>query len=302
MQISRLFEIVYIILEKGKVSARELAERFEVTTRTIYRDVENLSAAGIPIYMTKGRNGGVSLLPEFTLDKALLTQREKDEIMSALAGLSATGHDEADGALRKLASLFGDSGYNWIETDFSGWGWTEGLKDSFSLLKEAILAHRVIAFDYFGSTGEKTSRAVEPLKLVFRGQSWYLYAYCRKRCNDRFFKLSRMEKIIIQYEGFTRKTPERVLLKEQSIPEYKTIAVRFRAFAPISFRIYDEYPHRCIQEENNGNLIVDTSFPLGEWLYGYFLSYGENIEILEPLELRNDIKRKLDAMRELYLM
>lgn len=301
MQISRLFEIVYIILEKGKVSARELAERFEVTTRTIYRDVENLSAAGIPIYMTKGRNGGVSLLPEFVLDKAVLTQHEKDEILSALAGLSATGRDEANGALNKLASLFGDSGYDWIEAEFSGWGWSQGLKDNFSLLKEAILARRVLAFDYFGSTGEKTSRAVEPLKLVFRGQSWYLYAYCRKRCNDRFFKLSRMEKIFIQNEGFTRKAPERVLLKEQSIPEYKTIAVRFRAFAPISFRIYDEYPHLCIQEEDNGNLIVNTSFPQGEWLYGYFLSYGENIEILEPSELRDDIRRKLDSMRELYL-
>jgi predicted DNA-binding transcriptional regulator YafY len=169
VQISRLFEIVYLILEKGKVPARELAERFEVTTRTIYRDVESLSAAGIPVYMSKGRNGGLSLLPEFVLDKTVLTQREKDEILSALAGLSATGRDETSGALNKLASLFGASGYNWIEVDFSGWGWTQGLKDSYSLLKEAILARRVLTFDYFGSKGEKTSRTVEPLKLVFRG-------------------------------------------------------------------------------------------------------------------------------------
>jgi predicted DNA-binding transcriptional regulator YafY len=301
VQISRLFEIVYIILEKGKVTARELAERFEVTARTIYRDVENLSAAGIPIYMTKGRNGGLSLLPDFVLDKAVLTQREKDEILSALAGLSATGRDEADGALSKLASLFGESGYNWIETDFSGWGWTQGLKDSFSLLKEAILARRVLSFDYFGSKGVKTSRIAEPLKLVFRGQSWYLYAYCRTRGNDRFFKLSRMDKIILQNESFIRKTPERVITNAPNGPDYEMVTVRFRAFAPISFRIYDEYPHRCIQEEASGNLIVETSMPKGEWLNSYFLSYGENMEILEPVELRDKLICVIGKMRGLYI-
>ncbi len=300
MQISRLFEIVYLILEKGRVSARELAERFEVTTRTIYRDVESLSAAGIPVYMTKGRNGGLSLLPEFVLDKTVLTQREKDEILSALAGLSATGRHEADGALNKLASLFGDSGYNWIEADFSGWGWTQGLKDSFSLLKEAILARRVLTFDYFGSKGEKTSRIVEPLKLVFRGQSWYLYAYCQTRGSDRYFKLSRMDKIILRDESFLRKTPERVITNEQSKPDYEMITVRFKAFAPIHFRIYDEYPHRCIQEADDGCLVVETSMPKGEWLNSYFLSYGENIEVLEPAELRNNLICVINAMRALY--
>jgi predicted DNA-binding transcriptional regulator YafY len=295
-----MFEIVYIILERGKISARELAERFEVTTRTIYRDVDSLSAAGIPVFMTKGRNGGLSLLSDFVLDKTVLTQSEKDEILSALAGLSATGRDEADGALSKLASLFGESGYNWIETDFSGWGWAQGLKDSFSMLKEAILARRLLTFDYFGSKGEKTNRVVEPLKLVFRGQSWYLYAYCRTRGNVRYFKLSRMEKIIIQNESFSRKTPERVIPKEQSNPVYEMIDVRFRAFGPISFRIYDEYPHRCIQEEDNGNLIVETSMPRGEWLNSYFLSYGENIEVLEPRELRNKLIGVIDKMRALY--
>lgn len=300
MRLSRLFEIVYIILEKGTVSARELAARFEVTTRTIYRDVEELSAAGIPIYMTKGRNGGLSLMPEFVLDKTVLTQREKDEILSALAGLSATGRDEAGAALDKLASLFGGSGYNWVEADFSGWGWAQGAKDSFSLIKEAVLSRRALTFDYYGSTGEMTSRDVEPLKLVFRGQSWYLYAYCRARAADRFFRLSRMEKITMQNEGITRKAPERVLSKGQSSPAYETITVRFRAFPPILFRIYDEYPHRCIQKEADGNLIVEVPLPKGDWHCSYLLSYGENIEVLDPPELRNNIKRVLEAMRGIY--
>lgn len=300
MQISRLFEIVYIILERGKVSARELAERFEVTTRTIYRDVESLSEAGIPVYMTKGRNGGLSMMPEFILDKTVLTQREKDEVLSALAGLSVTGQNEAGGALNKLASLFGGSGYNWIEADFSGWSWAREQKDSFSLLKEAILSRRVLSFEYFGSTGEKTSRIVEPLKLIFRGQSWYLYAFCRKRDSERFFKLSRMERIAVQNESFSRTVPERVMTKEQSGTEFEMLHVRFRAFAPISFRIFDEYPHHSIHEEGNGNLVVETMMPKGDWLHSYFLSFGANVEIMEPVELREEIRHIIDDMRLRY--
>ncbi len=301
MQISRLFEIIYIILEKGTVSARELAERFEVTTRTIYRDVESLSAAGIPVYMTKGRNGGIALLPEFVLDKAVLTQNEKDEILSALSSLSATGRTEADGALNKLSSLFGASRYNWIEVNFSGWGWTQGLKDTFSLLKEAVLSRRVLTFDYFGSKGEKTSRSVEPLKLVFRGQSWYLYAYCRQRSSDRCFKLSRMERIMLQNESFSMRAPERLLSNEPGSPEPEPLLVKFRVFAPIAFRVFDEYPHRFISEERDGSLLVCAPMPRGDWLCSYFMSYGEHVEILEPPELRDEIKQKIDKLHELYL-
>lgn len=300
VQISRLFEIIYIILEKGTVTARELAERFEVTPRTIYRDVESLSAAGIPVYMTKGRNGGIALMPDFVLNKAVLTQPEKDEIMSALAGLSVMGRDEAEGALNKLAALFGASSYDWIEAEFSGWGWSREQKDSFTLIKEAILTRRVLSFDYYGSSGEKTSRTVEPLKLVFRGQSWYLYAFCRTRGSDRYFKLSRMEKLAFQMETFTRQIPRRILPTEYESTEADTVTVRFRAFMPVAYRIYDEYPHRCIQEEADGSLLVETTMPKGEWLTGYFLSYGAQVQILQPAELRDDIRKTLDAMRQLY--
>ncbi len=121
MQINRLFEIVYILLEKEKVTARELAERFEVSARTIYRDIETLSGAGIPIYMSKGKGGGVSLLPGFTLNKAVITEGEKAEILSALKALDAVKPEEKTTALRKMGSLLGESGYDWIEVDFGIW-------------------------------------------------------------------------------------------------------------------------------------------------------------------------------------
>ncbi len=180
MQTGRLFKITYILLERGAVTARELAERLEVTVRTVYRDVERLSAAGVPVYMERGRGGGLRLLGDFVLDKTVLTREEKDEILSSLAGLSAAGGGASD-ALKKLAALFGGHGADWIEVDFSGWGWSRDMKDLFELVRKAVLTRRALTFEYHGLRGESSVRAVEPLKLVFRGQSWYVYAWCRAR-------------------------------------------------------------------------------------------------------------------------
>jgi predicted DNA-binding transcriptional regulator YafY len=299
MQISRLFEIVYLLLEKGTVSARELAERFEVSTRTVYRDVENLSAAGIPVYMSKGRNGGISLMPDFVLDKAVLTQREREDILSALQGLSAAGPVESGEALDKLGALFGEAGQHWIEVDFSSWSWGQKVKDCFNLIKKSILSRHVLTFQYSGSTGEETERSTEPLKLVFRGQAWYLYAYCRERQDMRFFKLSRMEDISMTAETFSRTAPPRVL-PETIGSDKGTIPIKFRAAREIAFRIYDEYAHGHIQRQEDGSLIVTAQVPYSGWFTDYLLSYGDTIEVLEPDMQRNDIRRKLNAILGKY--
>ena len=312
VQTSRLFQITYLLLERGTVTARELAEHFEVSPRTIYRDVEKLSAAGIPVYMEKGRNGGIRLLPGFILDKAVLTPAEKEEILSALHGLAAAGVGDAGnngasaGALKKLAALFGITGGNWIEIDFSGWSWNRAAREGFEALKAAVLSRRVIAFTYYSSgtggadRGERTSRVAEPLKLVFRGQSWYLYGWCRLRAGPRFFKLSRMADIVLLDEVFDREAPERVTERESLWSPPESIAVVFRANAAIAFRIYDEYARGNIRREEDGSLLVSTELPRGEWLISYFMSYGQHLELLEPAELRAELKETLEAMTEKY--
>ena len=317
MQVGRLFEITYMLLEHGTVTARALAERFEVSPRTIYRDVEHLSAAGIPVYMEKGRNGGICLLPEFVLDKAVLTAGEKRDILSALGGLAATGFREADGALKKLAALFGDNGSRWIEVDFSGWGWGREAKERFDRLKDAILNRRAVEFTYYGSGagragggtasggtktsgGTMTSRSAEPSKLVFRGQSWYLYAWCRLRGDYRFFKLSRMADIRLSDEIFERRGPLPEPDADGGQPPSETVSVVFRADAVVAFRIYDEYPHDAIHPQEDGSLIVRTEMPQGEWLAGYFLTYGQHLEILEPASLRAELRDILRGALSIY--
>ena len=195
MQINRLFEIVYLLLDKKQVTAKELADHFEVSARTIYRDVENLSAAGIPIYMTKGKGGGISLLPEFVLNKTVLTEKERADILSSLKAVQVVSLSEAGTALDKLGNLFGNTEADWIEVDFGFWGDGEKEADSFAILKKAILQKHIVEFWYMAADGDRKLRRVEPLKLAFKGSNWYLYAYCRERKNYRFFK-----KLLVKYK------------------------------------------------------------------------------------------------------
>lgn len=167
MQINRLFEIVYILLEKKSVTAKDLAERFEVSVRTIYRDIDVLSSAGIPIYASQGKGGGIALMEHFILNKSVLTEAEQDEILFALQSLTVTRNPESDTVLSKIRSLFNKgTAADWIEVDLSPWGSDRNQKCEFTILKNSILNREVIEFEYYNAAGEKGIRRVEPVKLV----------------------------------------------------------------------------------------------------------------------------------------
>ena len=121
MQMNRLFKIVYYLLENGKSTAPELAEKFEVSLRTIYRDLDAISAAGIPVYATQGKGGGISLLNDYVLEKSLLSEEEREQMLMALQGISSTEGKNTDELLSKLSALFQIKTTDWIEVDFSDW-------------------------------------------------------------------------------------------------------------------------------------------------------------------------------------
>lgn len=166
--ISRLFQIVYLLLDHPVITAKELSERLEVSQRTIYRDLDKLSEAGIPVYTNKGRDGGISLLSDYVLDKALLTGKEKQQILESIQVLGAVGYEEESHALEKLRIFLGDGQQDWIEVDFSNWDNSDGAGELFQQLKYAILNHQYIQFDYAGTKQNNTSRTVKPLKLLFK--------------------------------------------------------------------------------------------------------------------------------------
>ena len=179
MQESRLFKIVYHLLDKGRATAPELSEKFEVSVRTIYRDIDALSGAGIPIYTEAGRNGGIYLMNDFVLDKAMLTEEEKREILAALHSINSTNNIDNRQILQKLSAIFNVSSESWLEVDFSKWGNNGTDNAKFELMKSAIIHQRCVKITYANSYGRISERIVQPLKMSYKSMSWYLKAYSR---------------------------------------------------------------------------------------------------------------------------
>ena len=297
MEQSRLFKIVYYLLDRGKATAPELAEKLEVSVRTIYRDLDALGAAGIPIYATQGKGGGIFLLPEFVLDKSLLTPREKEQILMAVQGLAAVENGQTDELLTKLGGLFRAQNTSWIEVDFSDWHKNTAGTDVFDQIKNAIFSRRRIKFVYFSGEGGRTIRTAEPLKLVFKSKDWYVYGFCLLRNDFRFFKLTRIKDLEILPETFVRKTAETSTPKAV-IPDEQTLKVKLKFFPAAAFRVYDEFTD-AVTKDAQGNLYVTVDLP-EKTLYSYILSFDETVEIIEPAELRHSMKEKLARMAEKY--
>jgi predicted DNA-binding transcriptional regulator YafY len=298
MQINRLFEIMYILLDKKTVTSKELAERFEVSQRTIYRDIETLSSAGIPVYMTKGKGGGISLLPDFVLNKAVITDAEKEDILSSLKAVSAVNLSKTDTALKKLSSLFGESNADWIEVDFSSWSNAQNEKEAFNTIKSAILGKRVLSFSYASAKGQRTSREVEPLKLCFKSGAWYLYGYCRTRCDFRFFKLRRIRGLCISEQNFRRKSP-RQILSDENVFQEEYVRLKLKLSAKAAYRVYDEFNH--YEQQGDGSFIAEINYPKGQWIFYYIASFGSQCEVLEPVDVRDDVKAELQKTLNNYL-
>lgn len=297
MQINRLFEMVYLLLSKQSLTAGQLAEHFEVSTRTIYRDVELLSAAGIPVYMTKGKGGGVSLLPSFVLNKTLLTDVEKADIMAALHAVDAVSLKQTNTAVQKLSSLFGSQNANWFEVDFSDWAHDGQDAQLFDLLKTAILQKQRVTFAYH-SKQHSTVRTVEPLKLCFKGESWYLYGFCLLRGEERLFKLRRIKELQVLQQAFTRTASAQLFGQGRSFQD-KLVTLTLRLSEKMAYRVYDEFTQ--YKQQPDGSFLVQLTMPQGEWVYRYLATFGEHCEVLAPQEIRQQIKEKLKKTLELYL-
>lgn len=295
MQISRLFEIVYLLLDKKCITAQELADRFEVSVRTIYRDIETLSQAGIPIFASRGKGGGIRLTDNFILNKSVLSEEEQSSILSALHGMNALQPGQTGQVLEKLSALFGGRPYDWIEIDFSSWDSSDRISKSLALLKEAIFSRAVISFDYCASDGKATHRQAEPLRLVFRGYDWYLYAWCRMREDTRYFKLSRMDCLTLEEERFERSAL--VLPKEKSrqntYPTRSHVEVQAKIAPELSFRIYDEFASADRRLMPDGSFLVQITMPEDEWLYHYLMTFGSGLEVLGPERIRTEMKQRL---------
>ena len=277
--VTRQFQMVYLLLERGRMTAGELAERLEVSQRTVLRDVDALSAAGVPVYTTQGAGGGVDLLPGHVLDRAALSDQEQRQLLLALQSLPA---GEGEQALTKLSALFRREREDWLQVDLTRWGAGAADNETFQLLKRAALERQILRFHYASSYGSTTPRRVLPARLVFKGQGWYLQALDLDREDYRTFRLSRILSPQPTGETFHRRLEPPEADYSGEIPPLFRAEVRLRFAPALAYRVYDEFDQSCVTVQPDGALVVETVLPEDQWLYGYLLNFGTGWRCSRP--------------------
>lgn len=296
--VGRLFQIVYLLMENERMSAKELSDRLEVSVRTINRDIEKLSEARIPVYSSRGREGGFSLLPDFVLNKTVLSDEEKSGILSSMRLMGTVAYDDEKEALKRLEEFFGKASQDWIEIELDNW--SDGFfdKERFKQIKNAVLSRKKIEFDY-ARYPEVSHRKVRPCKLVFRSQAWYLYAYCEARNDFRYFKFHRMKNLVITEEHFDAMT----LPAEENhyISKEPSFAAVLAIDKSMAYRAFDELSSENVVEEDN-RYIFKIENASDSWFISYVLSYGSKAEVLSPVECRNTIADIVNELEKKYNM
>ncbi|MFR3295527.1 MAG: helix-turn-helix transcriptional regulator [[Clostridium] innocuum] len=298
MKENRYFQMIYLLLDKGQMTAPELADYFEVSIRTIYRDIDILSSAGIPIYATQGKGGGIAIQDSYVLKKSLLSEQEQKQILMALQGIRVLEDEQINMLLSKLSGVFQRQQGNWLEIDFSTWTKSGAGKHNFQLLQSAIWKSRIVSFSYYSGKGEQTKRIIEPHKLVFKTSDWYLYGYCTLRKDFRFFKLTRIRDLKLQDAEFMRETPEHIFERSDEF-EMKTVQVTLLFDAGMSHEVYEKFDEE-VSEQEDGSLLVTTILPDNELLYSYVLSCRERVEVLSPPYVRDNVRKRVGKMLEIY--
>lgn len=297
MKNDRLFQLLYLLLEKRALTAPQLAQQLEVSVRTVYRDVEALCMAGIPVCTTAGKGGGISLMPGYTFDKAMLSDEEQNQVLFAIQSLQAADQP-VDDLLAKLGSVFQKPDASWIQVDFSRWGMRRTDNALFEQLKTAILQRRVVELEYSGTSGETCLRQVLPARLMFKAKGWYLQAFCRKAQDYRLFKLGRISRLTLLDERFEQDLSDAPPLEMEAGPPFPIQNMTLRFAPEAAFRLYDELDRNCVERQPNGSYLARVAFPMDGWVYGYLLSFGTQVEILDPPGLRAQVAKLAKSIYE----
>ncbi len=300
MKIDRLIGILSVLLQEEKTTAPELAERFEVSRRTINRDIEDLCKAGIPIETMQGTGGGISIMSGYRLDRTILTSKDMQMILAGLRSLdSVSGSSYYGQLMEKIQAGSSEfiSGRDSILIDLSSWN-RDSLAPKIETIQEAIGDRNLVKFRYYAPSGE-TERRVEPYYLVFRWSSWYLWAWCQKRKDYRLFKLNRMDGVEKTGKHFEcRKAAMPDLSNEKIFPG--GIKVKALFDADQKWRLVEEFGTSCFTENDDGRLLFTAEYTDIENLITWILTFGDKAEVLEPKEAREKIKTMTEAMIKNY--
>lgn len=300
MRIDRLLSLIIFLLNHDLVSARELAERFDVSVRTIQRDMETIDRAGIPVMSVKGPSGGYGIMETYKMDRQFVTLDDLFYIITALSGIGASISNQKIGStIEKMKNLlpgqeetvFGKQQER-LYIDFSMLGGTEKQQEVFRIIEKAIDGTRLLRITYTSNKLETTRRVLEPMTIAFKWRSWYLFAYCRLKKDYRLFRLSRIGDAEILEDRFRR--------REKSFEDFMTgydmhgsgravdLVLAFsRELKPL---VEEYYQGEDTREDEQGRLITHVRMPEDGWVYGIILSYGTYVEVLSPEHVRNTVR------------
>lgn len=300
MKIDRQIGILSILLQKDTVTAPYLAEQFEVSRRTINRDIEDLCKAGIPIMTRQGVNGGISIMENYKMDRTLFTNAEIQDILAGLRSLdSVNGTNRYSKLMEKL--LIGSSdfmvGNQSVLIDLSSW-YKGSLAPKIEIIRDAIDRRRELEFIYYSPNGESV-RCIEPYYLIFRWSSWYVWGWCKTRDDFRLFKLNRMDRL---------KMSELVFAKRQTtIPDLSNemifsggIQVKALFEPECKWRLVEEFGSSSFKIQEDGRLLFYADYTNKENLVTWLMSFRDKVELLEPEEIRAEIIASIESMRRKY--
>lgn len=300
MKIDRLIGILSILLQKEGVTAPYLAEKFEVSRRTIGRDIEALCKAGIPIATMQGKNGGIRIMDGYRMDRTLLTSKEMESILTGLRSLdSVSGTNRYQQLMDKLSA--GNSAVldekQHIVVDLSSY-YRKSLAPKFELIRRAIDESLRVRFTYYSSKGESL-REIEPYLLVFQWSSWYVWGFCLQREDFRLFKLNRILNLSRSEEHFIPKElpPYRVDV-EKAFPHEMEVRILFQPSA--RWRLVEEFGPESFRVLEDGGLLFQFGFSDKENLFSWILGFGDAAELLEPEALREELKKRAVSIAEKY--
>lgn len=310
MKIDRLLSIIIYLLNRKQVSARALAERFEVSQRTIQRDLETIELAGIPIFTVQGPRGGYGIMEQWKLDRQLMGVDDFYYIITALRGVSGSISDTGiDTTLEKVQALVPEQKLDLfsereekLSIDFSMLGGDQRHRRVFKIVKRAVETERLLRFSYTSNKLELSQRTVEPMTIAFRWRSWYLYGFCKSRMDYRLFRISRIKDPEILPSRFSRRPRSfnDFLASEENGRHEKKVPVVIR-FAPEMGPMVEEYyrEEEC-EHCSDGSLRVRSEAAMGGWFYSYILSFGGYAELEKPKEARQAIAELAQQISQNY--
>ena len=300
MKIDRLMGILTTLLQSGFVTAPQLAKKFEVTRRTIGRDIDALCMAGIPVVTRQGGSGGISLAQGYRLDKSLLTAEELQTLLAALKGIGTVSCGTQFERMLDKFAVGGDAMVSLGESmviDLSS-HYKSSLPEKISLIRQAIMQSRLAAFDYYSEKGQ-SRRRIEPYFITFQWSAWYVFGYCLEREDFRLFKLNRLWELSLLDETYRpRELPKEKTDFANQFPDEHRVAVLFDPSA--RYQLMDAYGRDCFTEQPGGYLLFESGYTNRSYMVSWILGFGDKAKVVAPKDMAEEIARTAKKMWQAY--